>query len=235
MSCGTEGVVTIPIDSDTESQPLAIGQAFYEFVPAEVDLDGILNRGEAPPQTLLFNELKVNSEYHLVMSQANGLYRLVTGDIFRVVGMEARVPRLQFIRRDGIFHSFTGEKLTEDQVTQAVVTVTRRLGIQMGLYMCGPQWNELPNYVIVLEVTVPGHFNEDRLADDIDETLQRINLEYEAKRSSNRLDRVQVVIVSHGAINGYIDAKRAVTGNANQFKYKPFHDDARFVTELTAC
>jgi hypothetical protein len=231
MTCGTEGVVTLPIDADTDSQPLAISQAFYEFVPADVDLDGILTRGETQPDTLLFDELKEGEEYHLVMSQGNGLYRLVTGDIFRVAAMSGRVPRLQFVRRDGVFHSFTGEKLTEGQVTEAVVTATREMGIRMGLYMCGPKWQHLPNYVLVLEVPALTHVDRDALADTIDRALRNINLEYASKRESNRLGRMQVVPIPHGAINAYIDAKRAA-GNANQFKYKPFHKDIDFIEAL---
>ena len=42
---------------------------------------------------------------------------------------------------------------------------------------------------------------------------------------------MQVMTMPHGAINRYIDAKRAA-GNANQFKYKPFHKDINFVAEL---
>lgn len=233
MTCGTEGVVTIPIDADTESQPLAITQAFYEFVPAAVDLEGILARGNAQPETLLFDELSTGAEYHLIMSQGNGLYRLVTGDIFRVMGMQGSVPRLQFVRRDGVFHSFTGEKLTEGQVTEAIVTATRSLGVRTGLHMCGPKWSDLPHYVLVLEVEGPSDVGGLSLADAVDRALQDINIEYGLKRDRQHIGRMQVEVVPCGTINAYIAHKRRA-GNSNQIKYKPFHPNIDFVSELFA-
>ena len=231
MTCGTEGVVTIPIDADAESQPLAVTQGFYEFVPADVDLDDILTRGNAQPETLLFDELTTGADYHLIMSQGNGLHRLVTGDIFRVMGMQGSVPRLQFVRRDGVFHSFTGEKLTEGQVTEAIVAAARGLGIRTGLHMCGPKWGNLPHYVLALEVMTPGDVDNHSLADAVDRALQDINIEYGLKRNRKHIGPMQVAAVPRGTINAYIDRRRCA-GNSNQIKYKPFHQNIDFVSEL---
>ena len=82
MSCGTEGVVTLPIDESIECQPLAINQAFFEFIPATDSLDEAIAQKRS--DTLTFDEVEVGRDYHLIMSQANGLYRLAVGDIFRV-------------------------------------------------------------------------------------------------------------------------------------------------------
>ncbi|MBU2713769.1 GH3 family domain-containing protein [Zooshikella harenae] len=177
MTCGTEGVVTIPVDESLTSQPLAINQAFYEFVPAEVDMSDVLNPAQST-NTLLFNQLETGKEYHLIMSQANGLYRLATGDIFRVEGFEGNVPRLNFIRRDGIFHSFTGEKLTEDQVTEAISTFSQQNNIDLGLYMCGPKWAHIPRYVLMLETPSDLSVSNDEIAEKIDGCLQKVNIEY---------------------------------------------------------
>ncbi|HLX53715.1 MAG TPA: GH3 auxin-responsive promoter family protein, partial [Aquella sp.] len=119
MSCGTEGVVTIPIDNSVYSQPLAINQAFYEFVEEDIDLESKLKNGEKV-QTLLFNEIIAGKNYHLIMSQATGLFRLWTGDIYHVDRVVNGMPWVHFLHRVGIFHSFTGEKLTEFDVTSAL-------------------------------------------------------------------------------------------------------------------
>lgn len=230
MSCGTEGVVTIPVDNDPDSQPLAVNQAYYEFVPASEDLDAALDAGKVL-DTMLFDELKIGEDYHLVMSQGNGLYRLVTGDIFRVAGKVGDVPRLHFVRRAGVFHSFTGEKLTEAQVTEAITVALAQAGLGMGLYMCGPCWETVPFYIALAE-TQNGHGIEDQaFAHSVDETLQRINIEYASKRESKRLDGIRVITVPPNSISRYVDRKRA-NGNSTQFKYKPFHQDTKFVQEI---
>ncbi|PZP12903.1 MAG: GH3 auxin-responsive promoter [Brachybacterium faecium] len=113
MTCGTEGVVTIPINTELESQPLAVNQGVYEFIPAETDPSEWLG---TPASTLEFNELEEGRRYHLVMSQGHGLLRLWTRDIFEVTEMRQGVPWLRFIERHGVFHSFTGEKLTHTDV-----------------------------------------------------------------------------------------------------------------------
>lgn len=124
MSCGTEGVTTIPVDDSLHSQPLAVGQAFFEFVPADVALGELVENGE-PVRTLLIDEVEAGRDYHLIMTQGNGLYRLWTGDVYHVDRIVDGTPWVHFVHRDGIFHSFTGEKITENQVTQSIQRASR--------------------------------------------------------------------------------------------------------------
>jgi len=91
MSCGTEAVVTIPLDDSQESQPLAINQGFYEFLPAEEDPEAYLN-GEKRSKTLLFDQLDSGKEYQIIISQANGMIRLYTGDVFLYIKVAAEYP-----------------------------------------------------------------------------------------------------------------------------------------------
>lgn len=100
MSCGTEGVVTLPVDDDQDSQPLAVDQAFFEFIPVSVDMDALI-RDQVQPQTVSLDQLKEGDEYHLVMWQGNGMVRMYTGDIYRVHGYYRGVPRISFSRRNG--------------------------------------------------------------------------------------------------------------------------------------
>ncbi|MFH8787523.1 GH3 family domain-containing protein [Streptomyces roseoverticillatus] len=233
MSCGTEGVTTIPVDDTPHSQPLAISQAFYEFVPAEVPLGELVERGEHV-ETLLFDEVEAGRDYHLIMSQGNGLYRLWTGDIYhvdRIEGGTGGVPWIHFVRRDGVFHSFTGEKITEAQVTQAIEQGVAEQGLDMGLYMCGPKWGEPPHYVALVESHGSDRAIDAELSGRIDEALKTINIEYASKRDSGRLRPIEVVTVPHDAINAYVEGRRAA-GNATQYKYKPFQQDIDFVADI---
>ncbi|MEY9939131.1 GH3 auxin-responsive promoter family protein [Streptacidiphilus sp. MAP5-3] len=230
MSCGTEGVTTIPVDDSLDSQPLAVGQAFFEFVPAEVPLGDLIERGE-PVDTLLIDQVEVGRDYHLIMTQGNGLYRLWTGDVYRIDRIVDGTPWLHFVHRDGVYHSFTGEKITESQVTDAIQQGMAAGGLDTGLYLCGPQWGDLPRYIVVSEAPQPCAELDRRLSTAVDEALKVINIEYASKRDSGRLGGLEVITVERDAISAHIEARRQ-QGNATQYKYKPFQKDIDFVAEL---
>ncbi|MCZ7458935.1 GH3 family domain-containing protein [Streptomyces sp. WMMC940] len=232
MSCGTEGVTTIPVDETLESQPLAVSQAFFEFVPAEVPLGELLDAGEKV-DTLLYDEVEAGHDYHLIMSQGNGLYRLWTGDIYRVDRIVDGTPWVHFTHRDGVFHSFTGEKITESQVTQAIRQGLEGAGLDTGLYMCGPCWDEPPYYTVVVEVPAPGEALDRTLSTAIDRELSAINIEYASKRTSRRLGGLRVRTVAQGAIAAHVESRRQ-QGNATQYKFKPFQQDADFLDAVLA-
>jgi GH3 auxin-responsive promoter len=230
MSCGTEGVTTIPVDDSLDSQPLAVNQAFFEFVPAEVPLGELLDSG-SPVETLLFDQVEAGRDYHLIMTQGNGLYRLWSGDVYRVDRVVDGTPWIHFVHRDGIFHSFTGEKLTEGQVTQAIQQGMAASDLDGGLYMCGPHWAEPPYYVVVSEVPAPGSELDRKLSEAVDQELMAINIEYASKRDSGRLGALRLVTVPTDAITAYTESRRNPS-NPNQYKYKPFQKDVDFVAEI---
>lgn len=230
MSCGTEGVTTIPVDDSLHSQPLAVGQAYFEFVPADVPLGDLVDAGDQVP-TLLIDEVEPRRDYHLIMTQGNGLYRLWTGDIYHVDRIVDGTPWVHFVHRDGVYHSFTGEKITESQVTQAIRQGLGEHGLNTGLYMCGPQWRELPNYIVVVEAPTPAPELNQILSIAIDEALKEINIEYASKRESGRLGELEVLTVPHDAITTYIESRRQA-GNTTQYKYKPFQQDIDFVAAI---
>lgn len=230
MSCGTEGVTTIPVDASLDSQPLAINQAFFEFVPAEVPLDELLESG-AEVDTLLFDQVEPGRDYHLIMTQGNGLHRLWSGDVYHVDRIVDGTPWIHFVHRDGVFHSFTGEKLTEGQVTQAIKQGMAANNLDSGLYMCGPHWADPPHYVVVSEVPRPDAELDRKLSAAVDQELMAINIEYASKRDSGRLGALRFVTVAHDSITAYTESRRH-PGNPNQYKYKPFHKDVDFVAEI---
>lgn len=231
MSCGSEGVTTIPVDGTARSQPLAINQAYFEFVPTDVPLRELVERREHV-DTLTFDQLQAGHDYHLIMSQGNGFYRLWTGDIYRVDKIVDSIPWIHFIRRDGVYHSFTGEKLTEVQISEAIESAFALHGMGMGLFMCGPSWAEPPHYVVMVEVTSGDKHSASALAATLDRQLKIENIEYASKRESNRLAPIEVHVVDSNAITHYVESKRAGT-NANQYKYKPFQQNLEFLSAVT--
>ncbi len=221
MTCGTEGIVTLPVDAHFVTGPLAINQGFYEFLPASEDLDAVI-ASEQGVDALLFHELEEGKEYHLIMSQANGMCRYAVGDIYKVTGFYNGVPRIEFSRRQGTYYSFTGEKLTEPQVLMAMEDVAKQFTLNSGMFMCSPVWDDKPYYKFMLEIEEKNMSNTyvRRLERTIDGLLRSYNEEYASKRSSERLDGAKLYPVKVGTIDKFLDAKKA-SANAIQYKYKP--------------
>ncbi|MEW2129029.1 GH3 auxin-responsive promoter family protein [Streptomyces sp. NPDC005435] len=227
---GTEGIVTLPVDGHPSAGPLAVDQGLYEFVPAE-SAGGASLAPDTP--TLAYDELDSGREYRLVMSQANGLLRYDVGDVYRVVGHYGATPRLEFTGRAGFRASFTGEKLTEAQVHQAVVdSLPQHLGGRP-LFTCVPVWGAPPRYHVVVEgadaLDGPAL---DAFARDVDTALRRINIEYDEKRASRRLGRIEATAAEWGAFARTEERLRAQGTSSNQVKHHWLQRDTRLLDTL---
>ncbi|MCC3768878.1 GH3 auxin-responsive promoter family protein [Streptomyces sp. UNOC14_S4] len=206
---GTEGIVTIPVDAHDSAGPLAIDLGLYEFVPAD-DRDDDADL-EPDVETVGYRDLDVGRTYNVVMSQANGLYRYDLGDRYTVVDRVGEVPRMAFAGRSGFGSSFTGEKLTEEDVHNAV-----RLGLGddwrfRPLFTCIPVWNTPPGYTLAIEWPEELASTPERFAERVEAQLQRLNIEYAEKRRTERLTPMRVLAVRPGTFAA-IDQRRQREG-----------------------
>lgn len=232
MTCGTEGIVTLPIDNHFITGPLAINQGFFEFLPADVDLEAIIKKGK-PVKALLFNELELDKEYHLIMTQGSGMCRYAVGDIFKVTDFYKGVPRIEFSQRQGTYHSFTGEKITEKQLLAVMEDVIQTFKLDGSLFMFCPVFAAVPYYKVLIEVKqqhglpILSHDIEMH----IDKLLCAANEEFDSKRKSARLGSVKPYFVDKGTINAFIEAQKKHS-NAIQYKYKPFQKDEKVFNQI---
>ncbi len=134
-------------------------------------------------------ELEEGREYRLVISTEAGLLRYDMGDVVRCVGWLGRAPRLHFVRKAGNVLNATGEKLTEDQlVTAASASLPGATGVS-----CSLGWGERP----WVRVAVEGATDPERER-AFDAALRAANLEYDAKRATDRLGPARLVTVPPG-------------------------------------
>ncbi|ENJ3379172.1 GH3 auxin-responsive promoter family protein [Salmonella enterica] len=228
MTCGTEGVITIPICPEIESQPLAINQAIYEFIPVEIEPDIWLGKYER--NTLSPMELEVGKRYHIIMSQAHGLLRLWTGDIIEVTDINpAGTPWVVFIERYGIFNSFTGEKLTHHDISIAFDKTFKKLGCQKSPYIIAPKWAETPYYICAIEQS--NNIDPDDFSEQLDIEISSINIEYLSKRQSSRLGMPKTTIVKPDMLRQYFENNRCGE-NGNQHKFKHHQNDSSIIEKL---
>lgn len=217
----SEGRMSIPIEDGTASGILAICNQFFEFIPAEEyeaagDSGTALDRGIT---TLRSRELREGEEYFLVLTNGGGLYRYDMGDRVRVTGWLGQAPLIEFLSRDAHTASMAGEKLTEDQVVMAMRKVCDASGTPVENFVLAPRWGEVPRYRLYVEAGVARRM--DRLGKELDSALGAVNVEYASKRSSLRLEAVELVELADGALAQRDEAlRRRRASTSEQFKHQ---------------
>ncbi|ARF53051.1 GH3 auxin-responsive promoter family protein [Streptomyces gilvosporeus] len=228
---GTEGIVTIPVDDHPSAGPLAADQGVFEFVPCREDDDG----GPLDPaaETLDPHELETGHSYRLVMSQANGLYRYDVGDVYTVLGRVGALPRLEFAGRAGFGSSFTGEKLTEAHVYEAVRTAYTGDWGTLPLFTCIPSWGTPPGYVLAMEWDPKlGAAERADFTAAAEAALQRCNPEYAEKRRSDRLLPLRLLPLAPKSFLAIAEAQRRNGAAAMQIKHHWIQNNDALLTVI---
>jgi hypothetical protein len=208
----SEGRFSVPINDHTPAGILEITSNFFEFIPES-------EYGEKNPTVLLPEQLKVGEKYFMLFSNATGFCRYNIGDLVRVVDFYNQTPMIEFLNKGAHISSLTGEKLTERQVVEAIEIVGKQMGSRIECFQVQPKWADPPYYVLTVEEEIAAQ-KSDELGRKFDETLSKLNIEYETKRSSGRLGCVQVRSVSDGYFR-QDDLKRlSCCGRSEQYKRK---------------
>lgn len=146
-------------------------------------------------------ELEQGGRYYVFVTTPDGLYRYDMNDILEVTGFEGPTPTLKFLRKGRGVTSITGEKLSEDQATEAVRRVAADLGVDVGFYLFLAD-EVAARYRILAEFRQrPPSMAQ--FTDAIDARLCELNVEYEAKRRSGRLGPPDSQALRPGAGDAY--------------------------------
>jgi hypothetical protein len=188
----SEGRLTLPLVDGSAAGVLAIDAGFYEFIPEEAMDEG------APP-VLLAEELEVGRRYDIVLSGANGLYRYDLNDIVEVRGYYRRTPLVAFVRKGRDTTSITGEKLHLNHVRAAVRAAEDATQVEVWQFRLIPDV-ETCRYDLLVEPRGAGldALGAEAFARAVDEALDRINVEYAAKRRSRRLGPPRLCVMRAG-------------------------------------
>ncbi|MCA1606399.1 MAG: GH3 auxin-responsive promoter family protein [Acidobacteria bacterium] len=200
--------------------PLA-GKVLYEFID-----EGAAGQSQS---LLTAAQLEPGKIYSMVVSDPYGLRRYQTGDLFLCRGFARDLPDLGFVSRRDLEYSFTGEKLTADNL----MTVFRRLRaeyprLREGKFLtCVPSHpidEPVPHYKIVM---VNGHdanarIPVDEVATRCNDLLNEINREYKSKFESGRLGTVRFISLSWEDFIDGISGSRPKAWET-QFKFLPLY------------
>jgi len=183
-SMSTEVLETVPhyfAPGEQAFLPIA-PRVLYELLPEGAEDD--------PAQLMAPWEAAPGERYTLVVSDAYGLVRYQTGDLFECVRLVDGLPDLRFVRRRDLEHSFTGEKLTAAQVQAAFHQLREAFGALEGTYLTlvpDAPTDGTPGYRLLVLAAHAPQLDLEALAGQLDAALCAANPEYASKRRTGRL------------------------------------------------
>jgi hypothetical protein len=178
-------------------QMAALNSHFFEFVPeAEID--------QPNPTILLAEELENGQNYYILFTTSGGLFRYHINDVMKVVGFYNRAPLLEFQYKGGNVCSFSGEKITELQVTAAMTRAADVLNVRSRFFTVIPRFSAEPYYELWIEpIDDRSKLDTQHIARAFDTELSALNIEYKTKRDSQRLGPVQVKLLTAGTYEAF--------------------------------
>ena len=176
---------TVNLDIRNEIQVPTLNENFFEFVERD-------EWGSESPVFLMLHEIELSKDYYIFVTTQNGLYRYFINDIIQVTGKYHNTPTIKFIQKgDGVI-SLTGEKLYEDQVNIAVLKVINKYNLKIKFYVMVAYSEEL-KYRLYIQQPFKSVY-----AQEIEQEISHLNIEYMEKRKSGRLMPLEVICVEKG-------------------------------------
>ncbi|TSD64165.1 GH3 auxin-responsive promoter family protein [Inquilinus sp. KBS0705] len=179
---------------------------FYEFLPLE-------HLNDENPQTLTLDEVELNKNYALIISTNAGLWRYLIGDTIRFSSLSPY--RIQITGRTKHFINAFGEELIIDNAERALAEACSQTGAIIRDYTAAPVYfkdNECGSHEWLIEFEKrPAEF--ERFVDLLDETLRRVNSDYDAKRFKDMALRRPIVHrVAEGTFFNWMKEKGKLGG-----------------------
>ncbi len=191
----SELTATDMMDPETQGSVLNIRNGFFEFTPCEEE--------DRPETFLLAHQLEQGRRYYIYLSTFAGLYRYDMNDIMEVVGYFNQAPILKFIHKGKGITSLQGEKLSEQQFIEAMKRASGETGIEHDFFVGYANADE-SRYDLFVELTSEvSDEHIERFGEAVDRALARVNVEYDAKRKSDRLGTVRVVPLGAESFDRY--------------------------------
>jgi hypothetical protein len=152
---------------------------YYEFLPAE-------EWHSIDKKAIGLADVEIGKSYAVIISTNGGLWRYLIGDTIRFT---STYPfRFQISGRTKQYINIAGEELVVENAESALYKTCQDHNCQVTEYTVGPiittQSSQIAQHYWIIEfLKKPKDINQ--FAKDLDQNLQQINSDYEAKRKGN--------------------------------------------------
>jgi hypothetical protein len=221
----SEGFFGIQDDPADSSMLLMLDYGvFYEFIPMNE-----LDRTEQPV-VLPLEEVKVGENYAMVISTIGGLWRYRIGDTVRFTSLFPH--KIEISGRTHHFINAFGEELMVDNAEKGIQMACRQTGAEIHAYTAAPEFmlNKAMGrhqWLIEFEKTPD---SLDAFAAILDQALQSLNSDYEAKRYKEiALQPLEIIPARAGLFLNWLKMKDKLGG---QHKVPRLCNDRKIIDEL---
>ncbi|MGF1584700.1 MAG: GH3 auxin-responsive promoter family protein [Bacteroidales bacterium] len=220
----SEGFFAIQDDPSRDDMLLMLDYGiYYEFIPMDqLDSDS--------PKTLSIGEVEICKNYAIVISTNGGLWRYVIGDTVMFTSLYPH--KIKISGRTKHFINAFGEELIIDNAENALNVACAKTGAMISEYTAGPVFmgdNIKGAHEWLIEFEEEPE-NMEYFVTMLDNALQSLNSDYEAKRYKNiTLDPPVVHSVKRNLFYEWLKEKGKLGG---QNKVPRLANDRRYLDEL---
>jgi hypothetical protein len=224
MYNASEGFFAAQNDIDEQGMLLFTDHGiFYEFMPVE-------EYGSEHPNTVGLAEVEVGKNYAVVISTNGGLWRYLVGDTIKFVSTNPH--KLIVSGRLKHYINAFGEEVMVDNTDKAIAAACAETGAVVNDYTAAPIYfsedkNGAHEWLIEFDKD-PSDLQ--RFEQVLDEALQSVNSDYEAKRyKSIALDKPVINVLPKGTFTEWLRSKGKLGG---QHKVPRLSNDRRFIDDI---
>ena len=203
----SEGFFGIQDDPSDLSMSLMLDYGvFYEFIP--------MDELESPnPHVVPLWGVETGRNYAMLISTSSGLWRYMIGDTVRFTGKDPY--KFVITGRTKFFINAFGEELIVDNAEVGLAEACRQTGAQVLEYTAAPVFmdgeGKCRHQWLVEFAKEPADIA--LFARILDETLQHVNSDYEAKRYKDiTLQRLELVVARKGLFHDWLASKGKLGG-----------------------
>lgn len=226
----SEGFFGIQSSWDDPAMQLVIdNKIYYEFIPMDQydEADSELGKKCIP-----LKEVEPGINYAMVITTP-GLWRYIIGD---TVKFTQKDPYKFFITgRTKAFINAFGEELMVSNADEAIAMTCKTLDCSIADYTAAPTFaegNKKGRHTWIIEFS-KSPADTEAFADLLDQNLQKVNSDYEAKRYKGIfLDRLELIPAPSGLFNEWLRQKKGKLGG--QIKIPRLSNSRTYIQELQA-
>ena len=198
---------------------------FYEFIPLE-------EVGRPDAHALPLWQVECDRQYAMVISTSGGLWRYQIGDTVRFTSTEPY--KFVISGRTKSFINAFGEELVVDNAEKGLQEACRLTGARVSEYTAAPVFMDnagRSRHQWVVEFD-KAPADTEAFARCLDEALQRINSDYEAKRYKDiTLQRLELISAPRGLFNEWLKSRGKLGG---QHKVRRLSNNRDIIEQVLA-
>ncbi len=221
----SEGFFGVQYSANSKDMLLMLdNEVFYEFIPSS-------EWKESKPKTVVLSEVEVGKQYAMVITTSGGLWRYKIGDTIEFTSTDPYLFRIT--GRTKQFINAFGEELIVDNADRALKDACNLTNSELREYTAAPVYfgnNSSGAHEWFIEfVREPDDIQ--KFTDALDESLKRLNSDYEAKRSYNlSLGRPIVKVLQSGDFYRWMEYRERLGG---QNKVPKLANNRNYVEDIS--